>query len=87
MRTADLRREWRKFLNHHTSQLRKLCKSTYGQLRADLVTVAVLWDRGAQRGVIVPIVDLRCRFGQGLTESTPLHVVIIVRITEFCPSP
>jgi len=34
------------------------------------------------RGVIVPIVDLRCRFGQGLTESTPLHVVIIVQIKE-----
>ena len=23
------------------------------------------------RGVIVPIIDLRCRFGQGLTEATP----------------
>ena len=34
------------------------------------------------RGVIVPIVDLRCRFGQGLTESTPLHVVIIVQIDQ-----
>jgi len=32
------------------------------------------------RGVIVPIIDLRCRFGQGLTETTPLHVVIIVQI-------
>jgi purine-binding chemotaxis protein CheW len=32
------------------------------------------------RGVIVPIVDLRCRFGQGLTEATPLHVVIVVQI-------
>lgn len=32
------------------------------------------------RGVIVPIVDLRCRFGQGLTETTPLHIVIIVQI-------
>lgn len=32
------------------------------------------------RGVIVPIVDLRCRFGQGMTEPTPLHVVIIVQI-------
>ena len=31
------------------------------------------------RGVIVPI-DLRCRFGQGLTEATPLHIVIIVQI-------
>src|SRR5216684_6282908 len=28
------------------------------------------------RGVIVPIIDLRCRFGQGVTESTPMHIVI-----------
>ena len=34
------------------------------------------------RGAIVPIVDLRCRFGQGLTEPTPLHIVIIVQIGE-----
>lgn len=34
------------------------------------------------RGVIVPIVDLRCRFGQGLTEATGLHVVIIVQIAS-----
>ena len=32
------------------------------------------------RGVIVPIIDLRCRFGQGLTEASPLHIVIIVHI-------
>src|SRR3989304_6304740 len=32
------------------------------------------------RGAMVPIVDLRCRFGQGLTETTPLHIVIIVQI-------
>lgn len=32
------------------------------------------------RGAIVPIVDLRCRFGQGLTDTTPLHIVIIVQI-------
>jgi purine-binding chemotaxis protein CheW len=32
------------------------------------------------RGIIVPIVDLRCRFGQGLTKTTPLHIVIIVDI-------
>ena len=32
------------------------------------------------RGVIVPIIDLRCRFGQGTTEATPLHIVIIVQI-------
>lgn len=32
------------------------------------------------RGVMVPIIDLRCRFGQGLTQATALHVVIIVTI-------
>ena len=32
------------------------------------------------RGVMVPIVDLRCRFGQGHTEATPMHIVIIVQI-------
>lgn len=32
------------------------------------------------RGVIVPIIDLRCRFGQGLTQATPLHIMIIVQI-------
>ena len=34
------------------------------------------------RGVMVPIIDLRCRFGQGLTEATPMHVVIIVQIED-----
>jgi len=32
------------------------------------------------RGVIVPIVDLRCRFGQGMTEATAVHIVIIVQV-------
>jgi purine-binding chemotaxis protein CheW len=32
------------------------------------------------RGTIVPIMDLRCRFGQGVTETSPLHIVIIVQI-------
>jgi purine-binding chemotaxis protein CheW len=32
------------------------------------------------RGVMVPIIDLRCRFGQGKTEATPFHVVIIVQV-------
>ncbi len=32
------------------------------------------------RGVVVPIIDLRCRFGQGLTDCTPLHVIIIVQM-------
>ena len=30
------------------------------------------------RGAIVPIIDLRCRFGQGVTETTPLHIIIII---------
>lgn len=34
------------------------------------------------RGIMVPIVDLRQRFGQGLTEPTPLHVVTIVQARE-----
>src|ERR1700730_1843413 len=32
------------------------------------------------RGVMVPIIDLRCRFGQGLTDATPMHIVIIVQV-------
>jgi purine-binding chemotaxis protein CheW len=32
------------------------------------------------RGTIVPVIDLRMRFGQGLTEPTPGHVVVIVAI-------
>ena len=32
------------------------------------------------RGVIVPIIDLRCRFGQGVTEATPLHIVMVVQV-------
>ena len=32
------------------------------------------------RGVMVPIIDLRCRFGQGMTEATALHIVIVVQI-------
>jgi len=34
------------------------------------------------RGVIVPIFDLRCRFGMGLTKATKMHVVIIVQVGE-----
>lgn len=32
------------------------------------------------RGVMVPIVDLRCRFGEGLTGTTPTHIIIVVQI-------
>jgi len=34
------------------------------------------------RGVMVPIIDLRCRFDQGMTEASPMHVVIVVQIGE-----
>jgi purine-binding chemotaxis protein CheW len=34
------------------------------------------------RGVMVPIIDLRCRFGQGLTEATTMHIVIIVQVED-----
>ena len=34
------------------------------------------------RGIVMPIVDLRCRFGEGLTECTPTHIIIIVQIDE-----
>ena len=34
------------------------------------------------RGVIVPILDLRARFGMGLTEPTPAHVVIMVTAAQ-----
>ncbi len=34
------------------------------------------------RGIIVPIIDLRARFGQGLIEPTPSHVVVVVAIGD-----
>jgi purine-binding chemotaxis protein CheW len=34
------------------------------------------------RGVMVPIVDLRCRFGQGVTEATSMHIIIIVQVDD-----
>lgn len=34
------------------------------------------------RGTIVPVFDMRCRFGMGLTEATPIHVVIIVSVLD-----
>ena len=32
------------------------------------------------RGIIIPIYDLRARFGQGLTETTKTHVIIIISV-------
>jgi purine-binding chemotaxis protein CheW len=34
------------------------------------------------RGVMVPIIDLRCRFGQGLTQASSMHIVIIVQVED-----
>ena len=34
------------------------------------------------RGVVVPVIDLRCRFGQGLTECTPTSIIIIVHLDD-----
>jgi purine-binding chemotaxis protein CheW len=34
------------------------------------------------RGTIVPIFDLRCRFGMGLTTASRMHVVIIVSVLD-----
>lgn len=34
------------------------------------------------RGTIVPIFDLRCRFGMGLTTASRMHVVIIVSVMD-----
>lgn len=34
------------------------------------------------RGLIVPIVDLRSRFGEARTEATPTHVVVIVALGD-----
>jgi purine-binding chemotaxis protein CheW len=34
------------------------------------------------RGAFIPIIDMRCRFGEGLTEPTPFHVFIIVKIGQ-----
>jgi purine-binding chemotaxis protein CheW len=34
------------------------------------------------RGLIVPIFDLRCRFGMGLTTATRAHVVVIVSVLD-----
>lgn len=34
------------------------------------------------RGTIVPIFDLRCRFGLGLTAASRSHVIIIAKVNE-----
>ena len=34
------------------------------------------------RGVVLPVLDLRCRLGWGVTDPTARHVIIVVRIGE-----
>lgn len=34
------------------------------------------------RGTVVSIMDLRRRFNQGLTQATPMHIVIVVQIDD-----
>ncbi|CAK0742381.1 purine-binding chemotaxis protein CheW [uncultured Gammaproteobacteria bacterium] len=34
------------------------------------------------RGIIIPIFDLRARFGGGCTEVTKLHVVVVIQVGE-----
>lgn len=34
------------------------------------------------RGIIIPIFDLRARFGGGQTEVTPRHVVVVIQVGE-----
>ncbi len=34
------------------------------------------------RGTIVPIYDLRARFGLGMTQTTPMHVIMIVSVQD-----
>ncbi len=34
------------------------------------------------RGTIIPILDLRARFGGGMTEATKTHVVIVIQVGE-----
>ena len=34
------------------------------------------------RGVVLPVLDLRCRLGWGMTDPTARHVIIVVRVGE-----
>lgn len=34
------------------------------------------------RGVVLPVLDLRCRLGWGITDPTARHVIIVVRVGE-----
>ncbi|MEI6987044.1 MAG: chemotaxis protein CheW [Rhodospirillaceae bacterium] len=34
------------------------------------------------RGTIIPILDMRARFGGGMTEATKTHVVVVIQVAE-----
>jgi purine-binding chemotaxis protein CheW len=34
------------------------------------------------RGVVLPVLDLRCRLGWGMTDPSARHVIIVVRVGE-----
>lgn len=52
-----------------------------GWIATTAIPHAPPWMRGVinLRGIIVPILDLRARFGQGETTPTPMHVVVIIQ--------
>lgn len=52
-----------------------------GWTATTVIPHAPAWIRGVinLRGIIVPILDLRARFGQAPTVPTPMHVVVIVQ--------
>ena len=39
------------------------------------------------RGTIIPILDLRARFGGGLTQATKTHVVVVIQVGETARGP
>jgi purine-binding chemotaxis protein CheW len=59
-------------------------KEIMGWMPATLVPNQPSYMRGVinMRGVIVPIYDLRARFGSGITEPSPLHVYIVVSLGD-----
>jgi purine-binding chemotaxis protein CheW len=59
-------------------------KEIKGWVNTTILPNTPLYMRGVinLRGAIVPILDLRCRFGVGLTAATKSHVVMIVTVLE-----
>lgn len=65
-----------------SSQLSKEARLVItGEAATTAIPHAPPWVRGVinLRGIIVPILDLRARFGQGETTPTPMHVVVIIQ--------